>query len=430
MTAAKRITGILVCACALLAVLAPAAAALLPPVATTGSAGNITATSATLHGTVNPEGEATTYHFEYGTTVAYGSQTDTASAGSGSTNVTASGTATPLTPDTTYHYRLVATNASGTTPGTDHTFKTAKAPVPKKPVVVTGDARNVNQTSATLTGTVNPNGQATSYFFQYGTTTGYGGQTPTISAGAGSANVGAAAAIGSLAPNTTYHFRLVASYAAGSVAGRDRTFKTDPAPSGITLVASPSTVTLGQVTNFTGTVGAPRPPFVTVVLQTATGPNGPWADYQITAADKGGTFSFPQIGPTSDTWYRATAAGGASPAVLVVVLTPGGLPIGAAPIHFHVGLRVSRSHPRRGHFVRFHGRVTPGHPGLLVYLQRLGHGRWHTIKRMRLRGASAGAASYSFRVRIRRSGRWRVVVPDERNHPIGISRTVRIRVRR
>lgn len=420
---AKRITRALIGASVLLALFVPAAAALLPPMATTGSATNITATSATLHGTVNPEGESTSYHFEYGTTITYGSQTGSSSAGSGSTNVDASAAVASLAPATTYHYRLVATNSSGTTSGTDHTFKTAKAPPPKKPVVVTGSARNVNQTSATLTGTVNPNGQATSYFFQYGSTTAYGSQTPTINAGSGSSNVGAAAAVGSLTPNVTYHYRLVATYPGGTVFGRDIRFTTDAAPKGITLIASTNAITFGQTTDFTGNVAAPRPPFVTVWLQTAPGPGGPWANYQITAADKGGSFSFPQVGPTSNTWYRATAAGSASPPVLVVVTFPVGVP-------FHVGLRVSRLHPHRGKLVRFHGKVMPAHPGLLVSVQRLVRGHWHTIKTTRLRGASDGVSTYSVRVKIRRSGRYRVVVRADSDHPRGISRTIRIRVRR
>jgi hypothetical protein len=105
---AKRITRALIGASVLLALFVPAAAALLPPMATTGSATNITATSATLHGTVNPEGESTSYHFEYGTTITYGSQTGSSSAGSGSTNVDASAAVASLAPATTYHYRLTS----------------------------------------------------------------------------------------------------------------------------------------------------------------------------------------------------------------------------------------------------------------------------------------------------------------------------------
>ena len=38
-----------------------------PPVAVTGAADSLTETTANLNGSVDPNGTATTYHFEYGT---------------------------------------------------------------------------------------------------------------------------------------------------------------------------------------------------------------------------------------------------------------------------------------------------------------------------------------------------------------------------
>src|SRR4051812_6725386 len=99
-----------------------------PPVVTTGAASNVTKSSADVSGFVNPERLATTYHFEYGTTTAYGSSTPTANAGAGTADVPATSTLTGLAPGTTYHYRLVATNAAGTTPGADMAFATQSAP--------------------------------------------------------------------------------------------------------------------------------------------------------------------------------------------------------------------------------------------------------------------------------------------------------------
>src|SRR2546421_22235 len=139
---------ILLWLCAGALVVAPAAAAGLAPVVSTGGAASVTATSATLTGTVNPEGQATTYYFQYGTSTAYGSTTPSpaANAGSGTMNVNVSAAAGSLTPNTTYHYRLVATNASGTSTGADHMFKTAKP-----------------STAATIAASPNPvvNGQTT-----------------------------------------------------------------------------------------------------------------------------------------------------------------------------------------------------------------------------------------------------------------------------
>lgn len=96
------------------------------PVVTTGAASGVTSSGATLNGTVNPEGAATTYQFEYGTSTSYGSVAPASpgSAGSGSTVVAESASVSGLTASTGYHYRLDATNATGTTTGPDQAFTT------------------------------------------------------------------------------------------------------------------------------------------------------------------------------------------------------------------------------------------------------------------------------------------------------------------
>src|SRR5581483_6229575 len=81
-----------------------------------------------------------------------------------------------LNPATTYHYRLVAVNAGGTALGADATFTTPAASA--APAATTVAASEVEPTSARLNGTVNPEGQPTTYYFQYGTTGAYGAQTP------------------------------------------------------------------------------------------------------------------------------------------------------------------------------------------------------------------------------------------------------------
>lgn len=100
----------------------PATAATSPPAAATGFATSTGPTNETLHGVVNPNGAATTYHFEYGTAVNYGSATPATHAGAGTGNMVASAIITGLTSGTTYHYRLVAVNPAGTTAGADQTF--------------------------------------------------------------------------------------------------------------------------------------------------------------------------------------------------------------------------------------------------------------------------------------------------------------------
>jgi hypothetical protein len=100
----------------LFAASASAAAPTLGPVSATDTQG----VSALLKGTVNPQGEATSYWFEYGTASNFAGaiRTPASSAGSGSSAEAARAAISGLAPDTTYHYRLIARNASGTTTGT------------------------------------------------------------------------------------------------------------------------------------------------------------------------------------------------------------------------------------------------------------------------------------------------------------------------
>jgi len=98
------------------------------PLAETKPATVIKATQGRLNGTVNPEGLETKYHFEYGTTMALGSNTAEASAGSGAIAVEVNKTITGLTEGTKYYFRITATNSSGTAFGTLLTFTPTKLP--------------------------------------------------------------------------------------------------------------------------------------------------------------------------------------------------------------------------------------------------------------------------------------------------------------
>ena len=103
-----------------------ASAVAAPPTATTEAAIAVSYEQATLKGTVNPEGSATTYYFEYGTTETYGTQIPVSpeSVGSGTSNVAVSQTPAGLSQSTTYHFRVVA-EGEATTKGEDLTFTTA-----------------------------------------------------------------------------------------------------------------------------------------------------------------------------------------------------------------------------------------------------------------------------------------------------------------
>jgi hypothetical protein len=103
---------------------ATSACPVTPPTVTTGSATGITATGATLNGTVNPNGVSTTAYFQWGTTVSYGNNTAFQSIGSGTSDVSVSEILTGLSSGITYHYRVVATSSAGTVYGSDMDFTT------------------------------------------------------------------------------------------------------------------------------------------------------------------------------------------------------------------------------------------------------------------------------------------------------------------
>jgi hypothetical protein len=195
------------------------------PQATTEPASAIGQTTATLNGVVDPEGAPTTYRFDYGTSMAYGTATATQDAGSGTSQRAVSATLTGLSPGTTYHFRVVA-SGNGTASGDDLTFTTTAAQAAPAPTAFTKAASDVARFKAQLNGSVNPRASATTYWFEYGTTTGYGSSTAHRSVGSGTTSRNVSAALSGLRRHTLYHFRIVAVNANGTTNGVDRTFRT------------------------------------------------------------------------------------------------------------------------------------------------------------------------------------------------------------
>jgi hypothetical protein len=211
------------------AMLTGVAAAGAPPIVKTRQPTRITEHTAVLRGIVNPNGASSTYYFQFGLTTGYGSNTAPRAGGAGVRAFNVQQAATGLVQGTVYHYRLVATNQFGTSVGADRTFKSAgRTP----PGVLTGAAGRLSTTSATLVGAVYPQGLATRWFFQWGTSTAYGQNTAAQSFPASStAQVVASSLQGILAPGVIYHFRLVASHGGGAVSyGNDASFMTYPSP--------------------------------------------------------------------------------------------------------------------------------------------------------------------------------------------------------
>jgi N-acetylneuraminic acid mutarotase len=93
------------------------------PVVTTNPATKVTASSATLNGSVDPHGLSTTVHFQYGKTTSYGS-TAAVQTQTGNTFRNVSANISGLSASTIYHFRIVGTNTDGTKDGRDKTFAT------------------------------------------------------------------------------------------------------------------------------------------------------------------------------------------------------------------------------------------------------------------------------------------------------------------
>ena len=182
------------------------------PTVVTDEASPVAERSATLQGTINPEGVASTYHFEYGTGPEYGKRVPAAaaadpSAGSGSAAVAVSAAVQGLEPNKSYHFRLVGSNASGSIAGADRVFTTVAAP----PDVGAVSASLIKSRSARLHGTVNPNNKFVGWGFDYGTTPVYDHSPPGGFLPPGGTFQPVSTAISGLDPSTEYLFQLGAS---------------------------------------------------------------------------------------------------------------------------------------------------------------------------------------------------------------------------
>ena len=190
------------------------------PVVTTTAATAITGTTATLNGTVNPNGLATNYHFEYGTTVSYGSSTTIASAGSGTSTINVNAGITGLSAGTTYHFRLVGVNSDGTSNGNDMTFTYGAA------VITTTAATSIAVTTATSGGNVTSDGGSTvtARGVCWGTSANpiVSGNHTTDGTGTGSFT----SSLTGLSASTLYHIRAYATNGNGTFYGDDQTFTT------------------------------------------------------------------------------------------------------------------------------------------------------------------------------------------------------------
>jgi NHL repeat len=198
----------------------------------TGEITDLGITSATLHGTVNPNGVKASYQFEYveesafeasGFATAAKAPIPAGEAGEGEAAIDVSEELSGLEPGTTYRWRLGAANELASALGATKSF-TTPSPVTIEELFPSG----VSTTSATANATINPGGAKTTYRVEYGTTEAYGKVVPVpdASAGAGTADLKVSQPLQGLKPATTYHFRFVAENIGGPVISEDETFHT------------------------------------------------------------------------------------------------------------------------------------------------------------------------------------------------------------
>jgi hypothetical protein len=269
------------------------------------------------------------------------------------------------------------------------------------PAVATGGVKGVSYGAATLTGDVNPRASDTSYYFQYGPTRAYGGQTPLANAGAGIRTVRVSAPISGLAPLTTYHFRLVAVNSAGASVGADRAFRTAKVPLSLQILASPNPVIFGAPMVIQGTLSGTGNGGRLVVLQANPFPYTQGflnvGNPETTFAD--GSFSFSILSLTQATQFR----------VITTTNPPVISPVASEGVAVRVIAHIGRVRHHRHHRVRIYGTVTPALDGALVGIMRVTRGRDVLVSGTVLHHVGATHSSFSRVVRVKR-GIYRVLV--------------------
>ncbi len=128
-----------------------------------------------------------------------------------------------LEPNEAYTFCLVATNASSeASVSNEITVQTERQAPSFSEVAVT----NITSSEATVGAEVYPHGEVTTYRVEYGPSNAYGSSTPEASISAQHGPAGIQAQLTGLAPNSEYHYRIVATNSTGSEQSPDGTFTT------------------------------------------------------------------------------------------------------------------------------------------------------------------------------------------------------------
>jgi hypothetical protein len=268
------------------------------------------------------------------------------------------------------------------------------------PTVSTSNASNATYSSVIVYGHVNPNGLATGYYFQYGTTTAYGAQTPLAPAGNGTISIRLSQTISGLQPATTYHYRIVASNSAGTVTGGDHAFKTAKVPLSLQITGVPNPVTYGEPFLVEGNLSGTGAPNREIALQSNPFPylDGFQNVGNPEVTNSTGGFSFPYLGLLDNAQLRVVTVGKPEVTSPVVVENV------AVRVSFHA------ARTRRRGYARLYGTVAPAEIGALVGFQLLRPGNSINQGGTVVTAGTSTVSQFSRTVRIRHPGVYRALV--------------------
>ncbi len=279
----------------------------------------------------------------------------------------------------------------------------ATAANPTPPAIEAPYITNLTYSSVVLNDRLDALGQPTNYYFQYGLTSGYGAQTPLAPGGRAPTGIIVSQQVNGLQPAMTYHYRIVATSAFGTVTGHDHTFTTPKLPLSLQIAGVPDPVPFGSPFTLEGNLTGTGATSHAVVLQlnpfpyTAGFKN--FGNPELTSPT--GAFSFPVVGLLENAQLRVQTVG--APLVTSTIVTENV----AIRVAFHVR-RLRRHHHT---YVKLYGTVAPAEAGALVGFQLVTVGE-HTVNvgGTIVRSDTATAGRFSRTIRLRHRGLYRALV--------------------
>ena len=211
----------------LLAVCVPSLAHAISPTATSSPATSIGKFTATLNGTVNPNGVDTQAQFLWGFhNSSLNHSTSLSEIGSGTSAAAFTADISGLQANTIYDFQIFSTSAGGTGFSAVSSFTTAPLTPPQS---VSTPATGIGKFAATLNGTVNPRGVDTQAQFLWGFhNSSLNHSTPLSEIGAGTSTAAFTADISGLQANTIYDFQIFSTSADGTGFSAVSSFTTAP----------------------------------------------------------------------------------------------------------------------------------------------------------------------------------------------------------